>query len=103
MGKKKVDNVNVMDENNETEVEVTVVKTKWSLKKKLMIGGGIFAGLVLGAIALGSKKGGNVDIDQVEDLDNDDEEYNITEEDVEDVETIISDEPKEEQITNPEE
>ena len=46
--KKKVDNVNVMDENNETEVEVTVVKTKWSLKKKLMIGGGIFAGLVLG-------------------------------------------------------
>ena len=39
----------------------------------------------LGAIALGSKKGGNVDIDQVEDLDNDDEEYNITEEDVEDV------------------
>lgn len=102
MGKKKVDNVKVMDENNETEVEVTVAKTKWSLKKKLMIGGGIFAGLVLGVIALGSKKGGNVDIDQAEDLDND-EEYNITEEDVEDVETIISDEPKEEQITNPEE
>jgi len=37
------------------EVKTEVKKPKWSLKKKLLVGGGVVLGLVLGAIALGSK------------------------------------------------
>ena len=38
------------------EVAETTKKPKWSLKKKLMLGGGILVGLVVGAVALGAKK-----------------------------------------------
>lgn len=82
---------NNMDEEILEENEMTKVgKPKWSLKKKLMIGGGIIAGLVLGAIALGSKKSVNTTDDQVEDSDNDDEEVTdditVTEEITENIE-----------------
>lgn len=69
---------NVDSENNE-EVTEMVIKPKWSLKKKLMLGGGVLAGLVLGAMALGSKKstpdGVSVDIEE------DDEAYNAVQPD----------------------
>ena len=50
-----------------------VGKPKWSLKKKLLIGGGVLAGLVLGAVALGTKKSAGGNDDQSEDFDYDDE------------------------------
>ena len=59
----------VLEENEMTEVS----KPKWSLKKKLLIGGGVLAGLVLGAFALGSKKSVEPTEDLVEDSDDDDE------------------------------
>ena len=59
----------VLEENETTEVS----KPKWSLKKKLLIGGGVLAGLVLGAVALGSKKSVEPAEDLVEDSDDDDE------------------------------
>ena len=59
----------VLEENEMTEVS----KPKWSLKKKLLIGGGVLAGLVLGAVALGSKKSVEPAEDLVEDSDDDDE------------------------------
>ena len=57
----------VLEENETTEVS----KPKWSLKKKLLIGGGVLAGLVLGAVALGSKKSAEPAEDLVEDSDDD--------------------------------
>ena len=60
----------VLEENETTEVS----KPKWSLKKKLLIGGGVLAGLVLGAVALGSKKSVEPAEDLVEDSDDDDDE-----------------------------
>jgi len=67
MSKKKkevnVETTTVVEtENNEIETEEVKVKTKMSLKKKLIIGGGVLAGLVIGAIALGSKKGDSTTI-----------------------------------------
>ena len=59
----------VLEENEMTEVS----KPKLSLKKKLLIGGGVLAGLVLGAVALGSKKSVEPAEDLVEDSDDDDE------------------------------
>ena len=59
----------VLEENEMTEVS----KPKWSLKKKLLIGGGVLAGLVLGAVALGSKKSVEPAEDLVENSDDDDE------------------------------
>ena len=59
----------VLEENETTEVS----KPKWPLKKKLLIGGGVLAGLVLGAVALGSKKSVAPAEDLVEDSDDDDE------------------------------
>ena len=59
----------VLEENEVTEVS----KPKWSLKKKLLIGGGVLAGLVLGAVALGSKKSVEPAEDLVENSDDDDE------------------------------
>lgn len=50
--------VEEVEEENKSEdtANVTVVsKPKWSLKKKLLIGGGVVLGLVLGALALGTK------------------------------------------------
>lgn len=43
-------------ENVEDKKEETKVKSKWSLKKKLMIAGGVVTGLILGALVLGSGK-----------------------------------------------
>ena len=57
----------VLEENETTEVS----KPKWSLKKKLLIGGGVLAGLVLGAVALGSKKSVEPAEDLVENSDDD--------------------------------
>ena len=48
-----------------------VVKPKWSLKKKLLIGGGILAGLVLGAVALGLKKSDKPTDDEAEETEDD--------------------------------
>ena len=59
----------VLEENEVTEVS----KPKWSLKKTLLIGGGVLAGLVLGAVALGSKKSVEPAEDLVENSDDDDE------------------------------
>ena len=59
----------VLEENEMTEVS----KPKWSLKKKLLIGGGVLAGLVLGAVALGSRKSAEPADDLVEGSDEDDE------------------------------
>ena len=60
----------ILEENETMEIG----KTKWSLKKKLLIGCGILTGLVFGAIALGSKKGEKTTTDCGEELDNDTEE-----------------------------
>lgn len=51
-----MENDNERDEFPEENVTAVAGKTKWTLKKKLMIGGGILAGLVLGAVALSTKK-----------------------------------------------
>lgn len=51
----EVMDIDTNEELNEEENEMNVTP-KWSLQKKLMLGGGILAGLVLGAVALGSKK-----------------------------------------------
>lgn len=59
----------VLEENEMTEVS----KPKLSLKKKLLIGGGVLAGLVLGAVVLGSKKSVKPAENLVEDSDDDDE------------------------------
>ena len=71
----------VLEENETTEVS----KPKWSLKKKLLIGGGVLAGLVLGAVTLGSKKSVEPAEDLVEDSDDDDE---VADTDVTDSEEI---------------
>jgi len=42
-------------ENKEAEETDMKKKPKWSLKKKLIVGGGVVLGLILGAVALGSK------------------------------------------------
>ena len=74
----------ILEENETTKVG----KPKWSLKKKLLIGGGILAGLVLGAVALGTKKAVPAD-DQTEDLDNDDEEVSIEDTDSEKIPEMV--------------
>ena len=58
----------VMVENETVEVS----KPKWSLKKKLLIGGGVLAGLVLGVVTLGCKKSDAPADDEAEDSDVDD-------------------------------
>ena len=88
---KKVRNIDVENieredgvlEENEKMTEVS--KPKWSLKKKLLIGGGVLAGLVLGAVTLGSKKSVEPAEDLVEDSDDDDE---VADTDVTDSEEI---------------
>lgn len=62
----------ILEENEATEVG----KPKWSLKKKLMIGGGVLAGLALGAVALVVKNAVPANnqmeaSDDYEDVDND--------------------------------
>lgn len=68
-----MDNIEIKDEILEENETIEVSKPKWSLKKKLLIGGGVLAGLVLGAVALGSKKSAVSADDQVEDSEDDDE------------------------------
>jgi len=82
----------VEEENIETKEEITeesetieVSKPKWSLKKKLLIGGGILAGLALGAIALISKKSVETTDEQEEDSEDDD---NVTDTDAPESEEI---------------
>lgn len=47
-------NVNEVEDNKEEEE--MLVKTGWSLKKKLLIGAGAVVGIAAGALALGAKK-----------------------------------------------
>lgn len=76
---KKLEVINMENDEMREEIleETEVGKNKWSLKKKLLIGGGILAGLVLGAVALGSRKSADVD-DEDEDFDNDEMEETET-------------------------
>ena len=79
---KKIRRSEVIDmANNETENEVyeetmtaKVGKPKWSLKKKLLIGGGIVGGLILGAVALGTSKKTKSENDQPADYEDENEE-----------------------------
>lgn len=48
--------IDLNEEEADTETIVEVEKPKKSIKKKLLIAGGVVIGLVLGAIVLGSKK-----------------------------------------------
>lgn len=48
--------IDLNEEEADTEIIVEVEKPKKSIKKKLLIAGGVVIGLVLGAIVLGSKK-----------------------------------------------
>lgn len=59
----EVEEVEEIEENkSEDTASVTVVsKPKWSWKKKLLIGGGVVLGLVLGALALGTTKSTTAD------------------------------------------
>ena len=91
--KKNIKKLEVIDMENETRNEVleeneTVEagKPKWSLKKKLLIGGGVLAGLVLGAVALGNKKGADATDDQTEDSEDDNTDAT---DDVEDTTVIL--------------
>lgn len=68
----------ILEENETTKVG----KPKRSLKKKLLIGGGIVVGLILGAVALSIKKTAPAD-DQIEAFVSDDEEVNIEDTDSE--------------------
>ena len=76
---KKVEVIDMEDKNEMNEefdkntAEVTEVKTKMSLKKKLMIGGGVVLGLVLGAVALGSQKGKNDSDEELDDYESESE------------------------------
>lgn len=74
-----MEDIKTNDEILEEDEVTEVVKPKWSLKKKLMIGGGVAAGLVLGAIALGSKKATPAE-DPIEDSEDDNEEEDDEEE-----------------------
>ena len=65
-----METIEVKDEVLEETKTEKVGKLKLSLKKKLLIGGGIVVGLVLGAIALGTKKTATVD-DQSDDSEDD--------------------------------
>lgn len=82
----EMENVNNMNEEvEETTEEVEEMKTKMSLKKKLMIGGGVVLGLVLGAVALGSRKSKDESVEESEDYESESEDYadETTEEDSE--------------------
>lgn len=76
---KKVEKAEIIDivdtETVDTTEETTTKakKPKWSLKKKLLIGGGVLVGLIFGACALGIKKEEIVEC-QLEDSNDDDEE-----------------------------
>ena len=48
--------IDLNEEEADTEIIVEVEKPKKSIKKKLLIAGGVVIGLVLGAIVIGSKK-----------------------------------------------
>ena len=70
----------------ETMEEGEEMKEGMSVKKKLVIGGGVLLGLVLGAVALGSRKSKNDcedyyadGIGEFESIDDDAEESNTTE------------------------
>ena len=86
-GGNKMSNEKVIEQNENGTVTMAVEKPKWSLKKKLLIGGGVVAGLALGALALGLKKG-SANAEDAEDFDGDDE---IIDADVTDVTEIPDD------------
>lgn len=80
----------INEEVGETTEEVMEVKTKMSLKKKLMIGGGVVLGLVLGAVALGSRKSKDDTDENCADCDSESEDYadEATEEESETTENL---------------
>ena len=76
----EMENVNNMNEEVEETGEIIEeeAKEKMSLKKKIMIGCGIVAGLVLGAVALGSRKSNDA---EDENEDNSEDEFDETDSD----------------------
>lgn len=70
---KKSEVINMENDEMREEIleETEVGGNKWSLKKKLLLGGGILAGLVIGAVALGRRKSANNDNEDAEDFDYD--------------------------------
>lgn len=76
----EMENVNNMNEEVEETGEIIEeeVKEKMSLKKKIMIGCGVVAGLVIGAVALGSRKCNDAE-DEIED--NSEDEFDETDSD----------------------
>ena len=69
-------------EENETfeeveEIEEVEKKSKWSLKKKLIIGASVVVGLILGAVALSPKKTNAEQM--IDDSDNEPQDDNDTE------------------------
>ena len=70
---KKLEVINMENDEMREEIleETEVGENKWSLKKKMLLGGGILAGLVIGAVALVSRKSANNDNEDAEDFDYD--------------------------------
>lgn len=81
--KENVDYEVIYDENEiGEEIREVNVKSKWSLKKKLMLGGGVLVGLVLGAVAFNRKKDNDIDDEAEDDFCEDESDYTSTEEEI---------------------
>ena len=81
---------NEVKENEGTEEEI-VMKQKFSLKKKLAIGGGLLALVVGGAVALYNKGKQSTDQSDNDDEDEDEEDFDTDEVENESNEVVIED------------
>ena len=81
---------NEVKENEGTEEEI-VMKSKFSLKKKLAIGGGLLALVVGGAVALYNKGKQSTDQSDNDDEDEDEEDFDADEVENESNEVVIED------------
>ncbi len=78
---------NLFNKNEEDDVKV---KEKWSLKKKLLLGGGVLGGIILGIFAYG--KNTEYENDEDEEFEDGYEDYTDTDEtDLEDTDSIVKD------------